>query len=166
MNGLGLVVLAMLVLALAYRFYGAFLRARVLMLDDQRPTPAVRLEDGKNFHVTNRYVVFGHHFAAIAGAGPLVGPVLAAQFGYLPGTLWLLIGAVLGGGVHDVVILVASVRSDGKSLAEIATENLSRLSGRVTMVAILFIVVTALAGLAMSWSTRWPRAPGGPSPSS
>jgi carbon starvation protein len=149
MNGLGLVILSLLVLALAYRFYGAFLRAHVLALSDVRQTPAVRLEDGKNFHATNRYVVFGHHFAAIAGAGPLVGPVLAAQFGYLPGTLWLLIGAVLGGGVHDVVILVASLRSDGKSLAEIASENISRLSGGVTMVAILFIVVTALAGLAM-----------------
>jgi carbon starvation protein len=149
MNGLGMVVLALLVYAIAYRFYGAFLATKVAQLSDSRLTPAVRLEDGKNFHATNRYVVFGHHFAAIAGAGPLVGPVLAAQFGYLPGLLWLLIGAVLGGGVHDFVILVASIRSDGKSLAEIARDNMSRLSGGVTLVAILFIVVTALAGLAM-----------------
>ncbi len=149
MNGLGLVVVALLFLALGYRFYGAFLRARVLMLSDANATPATRFEDGKNFHVTNRYVVFGHHFAAIAGAGPLVGPVLAAQFGYLPGLLWLLIGAVLAGGVHDLVILVASLRSGGKSLAALAAEHLSRFSGGVTMLAILFIVVTALAGLAV-----------------
>ncbi len=149
MNGLGLVVVAFLVLALAYRLYGAFLAARLFALKADAVTPAVAHEDGKNYHVTNRYVVFGHHFAAIAGAGPLVGPVLAAQFGFLPGLLWLLVGAVLAGGVHDFVILVASIRSDGGSLADIARENLSRLSGGVTMVAILFIVVTALAGLAL-----------------
>jgi len=149
MNGLGLVIVALLVFALAYRFYGAFLGARVAMLSNANPTPAVRLEDGKNFHATNSYVVFGHHFAAIAGAGPLVGPVLAAQFGYLPGFLWILVGAVLAGGVHDFVILLASVRSDGKSLAEIARDTMSRLSGGVTLTAILFIVMTALAGLAM-----------------
>jgi carbon starvation protein len=149
MNGLGLVVVAMLVLVIAYRLYGSFLAAKVLALKDENITPAVRHEDGKNFHVTNKYVVFGHHFAAIAGAGPLVGPVLAAQFGFLPGTLWILIGAVLGGAVHDFVILVASLRSDGKSLAKIAAEHLSGFSGGATMVAILFIVVTALAGLAM-----------------
>jgi len=144
-----LIVLAAVVFALAYRYYGAFLAARVAMLDASRPTPAVRLEDGQNFHVTNKYVVFGHHFAAIAGAGPLVGPVLAAQFGYLPGLLWILIGAVLGGAVHDFVILVASVRSDGRSLAQIASAHVSPLSGAVAMIAILFIIVTALAGLAL-----------------
>lgn len=149
MNGLGMVVIAAVVLVLAYRFYGAFLASKVFALSDSNVTPAVRHEDGKNYHVTNKYVVFGHHFAAIAGAGPLVGPVLAAQFGYLPGLLWLLIGAVLAGAVHDFVILVASLRSDGKSLADIARDNLSRLSGGVSMVAILFIVVTALAGLAL-----------------
>ncbi len=149
MNGLGLVVVAFLVYAISYRLYGSFLAAKVARLDDGNVTPAVRLEDGKNFHATNRYVVFGHHFAAIAGAGPLVGPVLAAQFGYLPGLLWLLIGAVLGGGTHDFVILVASLRSNGKSLAEIAKENMSKTSAAVTMIAILFIVMTALAGLAM-----------------
>lgn len=149
MNGLGIVVLAAVVFALAYRYYGAFLAARVAMLDASRPTPAVRMEDGQNFHATNKWVVFGHHFAAIAGAGPLVGPVLAAQFGYLPGLLWILIGAVIGGAVHDFVILVASVRSDGRSLAEIAKEHVSPISGGVAMIAILFIVVTALAGLAL-----------------
>jgi carbon starvation protein len=149
MNGLGLVVLALLVFTLGYRLYGSFLAAKVLTLRDENLTPAVRHEDGKNFHVTNKYVVFGHHFAAIAGAGPLVGPVLAAQFGYLPGALWILIGAVIAGAVHDLVILVASLRSDGQSLAQIARENLSRFSGGVTMVAILFIIITALAGLAL-----------------
>jgi carbon starvation protein len=149
MNGLGLVVVALVVFALGYRLYGSFLAAKVLVLRDENVTPAVRHEDGKNFHVTNKYVVFGHHFAAIAGAGPLVGPVLAAQFGYLPGALWILIGAVLAGAVHDLVILVASLRSDGQSLAQIARENLSRFSGGVTMVAILFIIITALAGLAL-----------------
>lgn len=149
MNGLGIVVLAAVVFALAYRTYGAFLAARVAMLDASRRTPAVRLEDGQNFHAMNRWVVFGHHFAAIAGAGPLVGPVLAAQFGYLPGLLWILVGAVIGGGVHDFVILVASVRSDGRSLAEIAKTHVSPLSGGVATLAILFIIVTALAGLAL-----------------
>jgi carbon starvation protein len=149
MNGFGLVVVALLVFAVAYRFYGVFIASRVLVLRDENITPAVRFEDGRNFHVTNKYVVFGHHFAAIAGAGPLVGPVLAAQFGVLPGVVWILVGAVLAGAVHDFVILVASLRSGGMSLAEIAAENLSRFSGGVTMVAILFIIVTALAGLAM-----------------
>jgi carbon starvation protein len=149
MNGLGLVIVALVVLALAYRFYGAFLASRALVLRADAETPAQRFEDGKNFHVTNKYVTFGHHFAAIAGAGPLVGPVLAAQFGYLPGLLWLLIGGVLAGGVHDFVVLVASLRSNGRSLAQIARDNLSPLSGGVTMVAILFIITTALAGLAM-----------------
>jgi len=144
-----MVIIAALVLALAYRFYGAFLASRALALRADAQTPAQRFEDGKNFHVTNKYVTFGHHFAAIAGAGPLVGPVLAAQFGYLPGLLWLLIGSVLAGGVHDFVVLVASIRSNGRSLAEIAKENLSPMSGAVTMVAILFIITTALAGLAM-----------------
>ncbi len=149
MNGLGIVVLAAVVFALAYRYYGAFLAARVAMLDASRRTPAVRLEDRQNFHATNKWVVFGHHFAAIAGAGPLVGPVLAAQFGYLPGLLWILVGAVLGGAVHDFVILVASVRSDGRSLAEIARTHVSSVSAGVAMLAILFIIVTALAGLAL-----------------
>ena len=101
---------ALAVLAIAYRYYSAFLAAKVLCLDDARVTPAHTLEDGQNFHPTNRFVLFGHHFAAITGAGPLIGPVLAAQFGFYPGFLWILFGVVLAGGVHDFVILVASTR--------------------------------------------------------
>src|SRR6188472_884367 len=138
---------ALAVLAIAYRYYSAFIAARVLTLDDSRVTPAHRLEDGQNFHPTNRFVLFGHHFAAITGAGPLIGPVLAAQFGFYPGFLWILFGVVLGGAVHDFVILVASTRRNGRSLAEIAREELGPTLGFVTAVAILFIVVIALAGL-------------------
>ncbi len=138
---------ALAVLAIAYRYYSAFIAARVLCLDDARVTPAHRLEDGQNFHPTNRVVLFGHHFAAITGAGPLIGPVLAAQFGFYPGFLWILFGVVLGGAVHDFIILVASTRRNGRSLAEIAREELGPTLGFVTAVAILFIVVIALAGL-------------------
>jgi carbon starvation protein len=138
---------ALLVLAIAYRYYSAFLAAKVLCLDDARVTPAHRLSDGNNFHPTHKVVLFGHHFAAITGAGPLIGPVLAAQFGFYPGFFWILFGVVLAGGVHDFVILVASTRRDGKSLAEIARDELGPALGLVTAVAILFIVVIALAGL-------------------
>ena len=138
---------ALAVLAIAYRYYSAFLAAKVLCLDDARVTPAHTLEDGQNFHPTNRFVLFGHHFAAITGAGPLIGPVLAAQFGFYPGFLWILFGVVLAGGVHDFVILVASTRRGGRSLAEIARDELGPTLGIVTAVAILFIVVIALAGL-------------------
>lgn len=138
---------ALAVLAIGYRYYSAFLAAKVLCLDDARVTPSHRLEDGQNFHPTNRVVLFGHHFAAITGAGPLIGPVLAAQFGFYPGFLWILFGVVLGGAVHDFVILVASTRRNGRSLAEIARDELGPVLGLVTAVAILFIVVIALAGL-------------------
>src|SRR6476646_10313623 len=138
---------ALAVLAIGYRYYSAFIAARVLCLDATRVTPAHTLEDGHNFHPTNRWVLFGHHFAAIAGAGPLIGPVLAAQFGFYPGFLWILFGVVLGGAVHDFVILVASTRRKGRSLAEIATDELGPRLGLVTAFAILFIVVIALAGL-------------------
>src|SRR5580692_2748023 len=138
---------ALAVLAIAYRYYSAFLAAKVLCLDDARITPAHALEDGQNFHVTNRWVLFGHHFAAISGAGPLIGPVLAAQFGFYPGFLWILFGVVLGGAVHDFVILVSSTRRRGRSLAEIAREELGPGLGLVAAVSILFIVVIALAGL-------------------
>ncbi len=138
---------ALAVLAIAYRYYSAFLAAKVLCLDDARVTPAHTLEDGQNFHPTNRFVLFGHHFAAITGAGPLIGPVLAAQFGFYPGFLWILFGVVLAGGVHDFVILVASTRRGGRSLAELARDELGPTLGIVTAVAILFIVVIALAGL-------------------
>ena len=120
MNALTLLVVAMCVFALAYRFYGKFIAAKILVMDDTRLTPAHSLRDGRDYHPTNKYVLFGHHFAAISGAGPLIGPVLAAQFGYLPGYLWILIGAVLAGAVHDMVILFASVRMKGLSLSVLA----------------------------------------------
>lgn len=149
MNALTLVIIAACVLILAYRFYGAFLTAKVLVVDETRVTPAHRLNDGQNFVPTNKWVVFGHHFAAIAGAGPLVGPVLAAQFGFLPGTVWILIGAVMAGAVHDMIILFASVRYDGRSLSEIAKEEIGSVSGLATAISILFILVLAMAGLAV-----------------
>ena len=140
---------AILVLALAYRYYSAFLAAKVAALDDWRITPAVRLGDGQNYHPTNRWVLFGHHFAAISGAGPLIGPVLALQYGYLPGLIWLLVGVCLAGAVQDMLVLTVSVRSDGKSLGEIARRELGRPAAVVASLAILFIVVIALAGLGM-----------------
>ena len=146
-NGLWLVVAAACIYALAFRFYGRWISLRVVELNDQRVTPAIRLNDGVNFHPTHKYVLFGHHFAAIAGAGPLLGPVLAAQFGFLPGFLWLVIGAVLAGAVQDFVILVASMRRNGRSLPEIARDELGLVTGVATAVAVLFIVVVALAGL-------------------
>lgn len=138
---------ALAVLAIAYRYYSAFIAAKVLCLDDARVTPAHQLNDGHNFHPTNKWVLFGHHFAAITGAGPLIGPVLAAQFGFLPGYIWILFGVVLAGSVHDFVILVSSTRRGGRSLAEIAREELGPTLGAVTAVAILCIIIVALAGL-------------------
>jgi carbon starvation protein len=138
---------ALAVLAIGYRYYSAFLAAKVLCLDDARITPAHLYKDGHNFHPTNRWVLFGHHFAAITGAGPLIGPVLAAQFGFYPGFFWILFGVVLAGAVHDFVILVASTRRGGRSLAEIARDELGPVLGTVTAIAILFIIVIALAGL-------------------
>src|SRR3954464_6168204 len=137
---------ALAVLAIAYRYYSAFIAAKVLCLDDARITPAHTLEDGQNFHPTNRWVLFGHHFAAITGAGPLIGPVLAAQFGFYPGFMWILCGVVLAGAVHDFVILVSSTRRGGRSLAEVAREELGPTLGAVTAVAILCIIIVALAG--------------------
>ncbi len=147
MNAAWWMLTALAVLALAYRYYSAFIAAKVLCLDDARVTPAHTLNDGHNFHPTNKWVLFGHHFAAITGAGPLIGPVLAAQFGFLPGYIWILFGVVLAGAVHDFVILVASTRRGGRSLAEIAREELGPTLGAVTAVAILCIIIVALAGL-------------------
>jgi carbon starvation protein len=147
MNAAWWMLTALAVLALAYRYYSAFIAAKVLCLDDARVTPAHTLNDGHNFHPTNKWVLFGHHFAAITGAGPLIGPVLAAQFGFLPGYLWILFGVVLAGAVHDFVILVSSTRRGGRSLAEIAREELGPTLGAVTAVAILCIIIVALAGL-------------------
>ncbi len=135
--------------ALAYRFYSAFLAARAFALDDARPTPAHRLADGKDFVPTNRWVVFGHHFAAIAGPGPLVGPILAAQFGFLPGTLYILIGVVLGGAVQDFTILVASTRRDGKSLGQMMRDEVGPIGGIAALVAILAILVILIAVLGL-----------------
>ncbi len=149
-NALWLVVAAACFYVLAYRFYGRFLARRVAELDDRRVTPAHRLNDGANFHPTNRWVLFGHHFAAIAGAGPLLGPVLAAQFGFLPGFLWLVAGAVLAGAVQDFIILVASMRRNGRSLPQIARDEIGAVTGTATAVAVLFIVVVALAGLGLA----------------
>ncbi len=150
MNGLPFVIGALLVMVIAYRFYSALIAAKVLALDPNRPTPAHTLNDGHNYYPTNKWVLFGHHFAAIAGAGPLIGPVLAAQFGFLPGFLWLLIGVCLGGAVQDFIILSASIRRNGKSLAEIARAEISPFSGLIAALAIIFIVIIALAGLGLA----------------
>jgi carbon starvation protein len=149
-NGLWLVVAAACFYVLALRFYGRFLATQVLELNDQRVTPAHRLHDGTNFYAANKYVLFGHHFAAIAGAGPLLGPVLAAQFGFLPGFLWLVVGAVVAGAVQDFIILVASIRRNGRSLPEIARDEIGLVTGSAVAVAVLFIVVVALAGLGLA----------------
>jgi carbon starvation protein len=148
-NAVWLVVAAACTYAIGYRFYSRFLAYRVLQLDDKRATPAERLEDGQDFVPTNKWVVFGHHFSAIAGPGPLVGPILAAQFGYLPGTLWIIIGGVLGGAVQDFVVLFASVRRDGKSLGQMAKEEVSGLAGFVSLIAVLSIltIIIAVVGL-------------------
>ncbi|HUI64766.1 MAG TPA: carbon starvation protein A [Bacteroidota bacterium] len=150
MNALPLIIGALCVMAIAYRYYSAFIAAKVVALDDARVTPAHRLNDGQNYQPTNKWVLFGHHFAAISGAGPLIGPVLAAQFGYLPGLLWLVVGVVLAGAVHDFTVLVASIRRNGRSLAEIARNEISPLAGVVGSIAILIIVVIALAGLGLA----------------
>src|SRR5437660_6459172 len=148
-NAMWLVVAAFCSYALGYRFYSKFIAAKVLSLDPQRATPAERLDNGRDFVPTNKWVVFGHHFAAIAGPGPLVGPVLAAQFGYLPGTLWILAGAVLGGCVQDFVVLAFSVRRDGKSLCQMAKEEIGKLGGLVSFVAVLSILIILLAVVAL-----------------
>jgi carbon starvation protein len=148
-NALWLVVAATCCYALGYRFYSRFIAVKILVLDPLRATPAERLENGRDFLVTNQWVVFGHHFAAIAGPGPLVGPVLAAQFGYLPGTLWILAGAVFAGCVQDFVILLFSVRRDGKSLTEMAKEETGRVGGLVAYAAVIAIITILLAVVAL-----------------
>jgi carbon starvation protein len=148
-NALWLVTAAVCTYVIGYRFYSKFISAKVLALDSQRATPAERLENGRDFVPTNKWVVFGHHFAAIAGPGPLVGPVLAAQFGYLPGTVWILVGAVFGGCVQDFVILLFSVRRDGKSLTEMAKEEIGRVGGFVAYASVISILVILLAVCAL-----------------
>jgi carbon starvation protein len=138
------------ILVIAYRYYSAFIAAKIMVLDDTRVTPAHRLNDGHNFHPTSKWVLFGHHFAAITGAGPLIGPVLAAQFGYAPGLIWLVAGVCLAGAVHDMLILWASTRRNGASLATIAREEIGTVAGTTCAIAILFVVVVALAGLGVA----------------
>ncbi|MFP8644036.1 carbon starvation protein CstA [Priestia aryabhattai] len=149
MNAVTIVIGSICILMIAYRLYGTFMAVKVLKLNDAQQTPAHELEDGKDYVPTNRWVTFGHHFAAIAAAGPLVGPILAAQFGYLPGLLWLLIGAVIGGAVHDAVVLFASMRQKGQSLSEVAKKELGPVAGFCTGLAMLFIITITMAGLAM-----------------
>jgi carbon starvation protein len=150
MNAMPLVITAIAIFVLAYRFYFAFIAAKVLAIDDSRSTPSGRLFDGQNYYPMSKWVLFGHHFAAIAGAGPLVGPVLACQFGYFPGFLWMVVGAVMAGSVHDFVILTASIRHDGKSLAEIARMEIGKVTSTITTsVATFLIIIVALAGLGL-----------------
>ena len=147
MHALPLMLVALLCLAIGYRVYSAFLAAKVLVLDPAAVTPAYALRDGQNYVPTNKWIVFGHHFAAITGAGPLLGPVFAAQFGYAPGLIWILVGVVLAGAVQDFVILVASVRRGGRSLAEIARAEIGPVAGALTGVAILLIIVAAISAM-------------------
>ncbi len=148
-NAMWLVVAAVATYAVAYRFYSSFIAAKLLAIDPLRATPAERLDNGRDFVPTNKWVVFGHHFAAIAGPGPLVGPVLAAQFGYLPGTLWIIAGAVFGGCVQDFVILLFSVRRDGKSMTEMAKSEIGKVGGFVSYVAVIAIIIILLGAVAL-----------------
>lgn len=174
MNALTVVFAALCIFAIGYRFYGLFIANKVLNLNDARVTPAVKYSDGHDYVDTNKYVLFGHHFAAIAAAGPLLGPVLAAQFGYMPGLLWILIGCVLAGGVHDMVVLFASVRHRGQSLAYIASQEIDKTTGSVAAWAVLAILLLTLAGLSIAVvnamhktacgpPTPWPRPSRSPS---
>ncbi|MGN6543827.1 MAG: carbon starvation CstA family protein, partial [Aureliella sp.] len=147
MHALPLILGVLAAMAVSYRFYSLFLARRVMGLDDSRKTPAHVHYDGQNYHPTNRGVLFGHHFAAISGAGPLIGPVLAIQFGYMPGLLWLVIGVCLAGAVQDMMVLAASVRHDGKSLAEMTRRLLGGVPGNVAALSSLFNVINALYGL-------------------
>lgn len=149
-NALTIVFAALCIFAIAYRFYGLFIASKVLNVNEARQTPAVKYADGQDYVATNKYVLFGHHFAAIAAAGPLLGPVLAAQFGYMPGLLWILIGCVLAGGVHDMVVLFCSVRHRGRSLAYIASTEVDKTTGFVASWAVLAILGLTLAGLSIA----------------
>ncbi len=150
MHALPIIIGVLCIFAIAYRYYSAFIATKILVLDDSRETPAHTYYDGQNYYPTNKWVLFGHHFAAITGAGPLIGPVLAAQFGFLPGLLWLVIGVVIGGAVHDFILLGASIRHKGRSLAQMAQEELGSFPGVIASIAILFIIVIALSGLGLA----------------
>jgi carbon starvation protein len=149
LNAIWLILAAFCTYLVGYRFYAKFIAAKVMMLDDLRATPAERLRNGHDFEPTNKWILFGHHFSAIAGPGPLIGPVLAAQFGYLPGTIWIIIGAVLGGAVQDFVILFASMRRDGKTLGKMAREEIGRIGGFVALATVLIIMTILLAVIAL-----------------
>src|SRR6202011_1687615 len=149
LSAIWFILAAVCVYLVAYRVYSAFVAAKILALDDSRATPAERHDDGRDFVPTNRWILFGHHFAAIAGPGPLVGPTLAAQFGYLPGTLWLIAGAVFAGCVQDCIILFCSIRRDGKTLGEIAREEVSQRGGFIAQLAVLAIMVILLGVVAL-----------------
>jgi carbon starvation protein len=148
-NAIWLIVAAVCVYAVGYRFYSKFVAKKVFQLDDNRKTPAEIFNDGKDYVPTNKWVLFGHHFAAIAGAGPLVGPILASQMGYLPGTIWIVVGAVLAGAVQDFIILFASMRRNGKSLGEMIKEEIGPVTGFIAMLGILGIMIILLAVLAL-----------------
>ncbi len=159
MNALTVVFVSLCIFAIAYRFYGIFVANKVLRLDANRVTPAIKYADGHDYVKTNKNVLFGHHFAAIAAAGPLVGPVLAAQFGFMPGALWILIGCVLGGAVHDMVVIFASVRHKGESLATIAEREVDPFTGTIAGFAVLFILILTLAGLSLACVSAMHNAP-------
>src|SRR6516164_9173716 len=148
-NAAWIVVAAVCTYLIAYRYYGLFIAERLLRVDPLRPTPAVRHNDGLDYVPTNRYVLFGHHFAAIAGAGPLVGPVLAAQMGYLPGTIWILAGVVFAGAVQDFTVLFLSVRRDGRSLGDMVRSEMGRVAGGIAQIGVLLIMIILLAVLAL-----------------
>src|SRR5256885_6221486 len=148
-NAAWLLTAAVCTYVIAYRFYSKMIASKIFALDKNRPTPAVRLDDGRDFVPTNRWIVFGHHFAAIAGPGPLVGPTLAAQFGYLPGVIWIIVGVALGGAVQDFVILASSVRRNGKSLGQMAREEIGPVAGTTALVAVIGIMIVLLAVLGL-----------------
>src|SRR6267143_5202142 len=150
MRALYFIVPVLCILVIAYRYYSAFIAAKLWALDDTRVTPAHTKNDGANYFPTTRWVLFGHHFAAIAGAGPLVGPVLAAQFGYAPGLIWLVAGVCLAGAVHDFITLWASTRRGGRSLADIARTEIGPVAGTIAAIAVLSILIIALAGLGIA----------------
>src|SRR3954462_10049044 len=147
MNALPIIVGSLCVIAIAYRYYSAFISAKVLALNDSAPVPSQTMYDGQNYYPTNKWVLFGHHFAAISGAGLLIGPVLAAQFGFLPGLLWIVIGVCLAGAVQDFLVLAMSTRRNGRSLAQIAVSDVGPVAGTAATIAIIVIVIVALAGL-------------------
>src|SRR3954468_9654889 len=148
-SALWIVTAGLCTFAVSYRFYSKWLAAKVLVLNEERAPPAIANEDGKDFVPTNRWMVFGHHFAAIAGPGPLVGPVLAAQFGFLPGTLWILIGATLGGAVHDMTVLFSSVRRRGKTVGQMVKEEFGRGVGALALIGVLLIMIMIMAVLGL-----------------